>query len=695
MPWLIKEETAEKPGEELLFVHVPRCGGTSLTKYFDIGRKCRKGRSIYHRIGLTYFFYRYRLLESANYPFMTYENLYALCSILVATIVFTLVPMFHNDCFKEDVGDNVNCTPQNTAYVMWSTAMMTMTMSTFVFVAPVMGRNTTVRRIYGFLVGKLLCGFTEAENWLTGCNYVGWLLHMTAEKIIRYGYVSAEEFHRVNSFSIVRNPYSRMVSIYMYNRMGPLESFPHFVKEWQKKIKVFQETGNTDEWNIYCHVLPQYAYTHDRDGRQIVQNIIKQEDLKTMKTDKAKPYFSLLAPRVLQALHEMPHSNRRKRPKPWQEYYDAETMKIVHDMYERDFDQFGYARTIPKRSDLPESIVAGRIPRPPVGWSSWGPTYANAKRAAEESILADNTLHAPGADVTPDISLDDDDESGVELKIVSEETETATENTETNLSPHEEEKLSFCEKLRDMLTAPIRITAPVHDARTVDDLHYFVALTLRRRCLWLFILATIESIVAGTYMRTLNMECTLHDACQPVAFTIIGLTLHILALFFAALAYLEFEFAPLVLATVWTFVCSSWSFITFIFALLKWDDFPHEERNTDFKRWALAYSVIFMVYYAVYCTTYWRITLRFSQIQNQTNRMFMRHMGSTLGTLPPPDDDPPGDEETDDFDAEAGGFLALKDRPGGGTDGTKGRRNSLYTKFGRRFSSIAKKAYIF
>ena len=34
---------------------------------------------------------------------------------------------------------------------------------------------------------------------------------------------------QVSSFAIVRNPFSRMVSIYMYNKPGPLQSLDHLV----------------------------------------------------------------------------------------------------------------------------------------------------------------------------------------------------------------------------------------------------------------------------------------------------------------------------------------------------------------------------------------------------------------------------------------------------------------------------------
>ena len=60
-----------------------------------------------------------------------------------------------------------------------------------------------------------------------------------------------------------------------------------------------------------------------------------------MKKDSPDPCFGLLPRTVHQALLDMPHSNQRSKAKPWQEFYTAETMGLVLEMYGRDFLQFG------------------------------------------------------------------------------------------------------------------------------------------------------------------------------------------------------------------------------------------------------------------------------------------------------------------------------------------------------------------
>ena len=48
MPWLIREE--ELAGGEarrgLLYVHIPRCGGTSMSHHYAVARQSREGRGL-------------------------------------------------------------------------------------------------------------------------------------------------------------------------------------------------------------------------------------------------------------------------------------------------------------------------------------------------------------------------------------------------------------------------------------------------------------------------------------------------------------------------------------------------------------------------------------------------------------------------------------------------------------------------
>lgn len=202
--------------------------------------------------------------------------------------------------------------------------------------------------------GKVLCGFGSDVNYLIGTNSKGYLFHLTAERCIRYGYVDEEEMKQT-SFSIVRNPFSRAVSMYEYNKR-PFETFSHFVRDFHERgMKHFHERNETDSNKIYCHILPMHAYTH-MNGKQVVNTIIKQEHLKRLVGTNWKD--SGVPANIQQALTGIPHANSRKRKVAWQDYYSQETMDLVLDMYAEDFDIFGYDKTIPGRGDLVPQIPA-------------------------------------------------------------------------------------------------------------------------------------------------------------------------------------------------------------------------------------------------------------------------------------------------------------------------------------------------
>ncbi|KAL9190474.1 hypothetical protein ACHAXT_007685 [Thalassiosira profunda] len=348
MPWLIKS-TPEAPvplAERLFFVHVPRCGGTSLMQHFSVPQKVVDARGPIKAAAMKYFFMRYKTLESANFPIKTREN--GACAVLlVASAALYYMEVELPTLFGASL-----------ALWIGAIAIFVSLFTTIVCTAPVIGRITPVHRWYLWFVHYPLFRLCEAVDWCTGTNKTGYIMHLTAPKLLGYGYVKPEEMDGMCSLAIVRNPYSRMVSIYGYNRFGAGESFPAFLRRWRKLMTPYIERGEKEEWYTPCHLLPMFEYTH-HDGKQLVQSVVKQEELKLLKTrEGAKEAVKLdntvsdLPDLVRDALLGMPHTNSRKTSAKWYDLYDQETMNLTYEMYARDFDVFGYSTAIEQRPDL-------------------------------------------------------------------------------------------------------------------------------------------------------------------------------------------------------------------------------------------------------------------------------------------------------------------------------------------------------
>jgi len=361
-------------------------------KSHDIPNKVTQGGAWYRRLFMRIFFARYELLEKNNFPFWTEMNAACLFIFIIG-------------CFLLQI--------RATEYKALSIAMIAGSfivffISTYIFVAPTICRVRFIRRAFFVLVEYLICQVIANTEYITGSNLHGYLPHLTARKIIDYGYVGKDQFEEVSSFAIVRNPYARMVSLYMYNRFGPWESFSHFVRSWYNEtIKDYREHGEMEEWYIPCHAIPQFEFTHDANGtKQLVYSVVKQEELKYLKKipssvgdhhkntgvdaaknteakdeihddahsdigdvnsvhDSSKEWsvaemattnfassIRCLPGPVSRALLEMPHENKRKTKTPWYEHYDQETLNLTYEMYHRDFEIFGYDIVMEQRPDL-------------------------------------------------------------------------------------------------------------------------------------------------------------------------------------------------------------------------------------------------------------------------------------------------------------------------------------------------------
>lgn len=185
------------------------------------------------------------------------------------------------------------------------------------------------------------------------------LAHLLARDYVAMGYLPRDMFDSYFKFAVVRNPYRRIVSTYQY--LDPKKPFLEFLTE-----NLRDDPGA----ELHYFIRPQMDYLSDKDGKLIVDEIYKLEDIQTGFTDvQQKTGLKTQLPHVnsSKAKHEKQHSGKRRAlvtralldldfarvrreifgrteiHKNWKDYFQQETCRaVVAEYYKADFDSLGY-----------------------------------------------------------------------------------------------------------------------------------------------------------------------------------------------------------------------------------------------------------------------------------------------------------------------------------------------------------------
>lgn len=157
--------------------------------------------------------------------------------------------------------------------------------------------------------------------------------HATASEL--KAYYTNGEFEEYFKFSIVRNPFDRMVSAYFYyiKRTGVRGSFYEFVTKTGIYQEVLQKNPSSAISSVLINIRPAYDYLYDLEGNLLVDFVGRFEDLQrswAKITRKLKVDYLLTE-----------HLNQSRR-KPYQIYYTQRVRSLVSSRFENDLKVFGY-----------------------------------------------------------------------------------------------------------------------------------------------------------------------------------------------------------------------------------------------------------------------------------------------------------------------------------------------------------------
>jgi hypothetical protein len=165
--------------------------------------------------------------------------------------------------------------------------------------------------------------------------------HDSASKV--KAILGEETFNNMYSFSIVRNPYDRVVSAYHYaiqggGSHGGIRSQPVYRTNLFATFSMFVQNWlilqDPEELDIIFR--PQHYFICDKNDKVLVDWIGKIEDL-----DEIEHHLSSELKKEIKISRR--NTTRRKH---YSKYYDAELQQMVYEYYRLDFELFGYSKEI-------------------------------------------------------------------------------------------------------------------------------------------------------------------------------------------------------------------------------------------------------------------------------------------------------------------------------------------------------------
>jgi hypothetical protein len=170
-------------------------------------------------------------------------------------------------------------------------------------------------------------------------TYEGFFADARHSPAFLYKLMLGNDYKRFSTFSIVRAPWARTFSAYIFLMKGGLSepdpqmgailkkecpTFERFIKEWLPQKGAY----------CYQHFVPQHEFVCGWRNNVIVDHILKLE--------KLSDEWPVLASKLGLPSQEIKKSNVSSE-KNYREFYDNESIDIVHGLYSNDIKLFHYS----------------------------------------------------------------------------------------------------------------------------------------------------------------------------------------------------------------------------------------------------------------------------------------------------------------------------------------------------------------
>ena len=153
-------------------------------------------------------------------------------------------------------------------------------------------------------------------------------------------------FNNMFKFAFVRNPYDRLVSEYFWKRKDDDVRFsincrdmpfPQFVRTLRRRFRLLMNQPHCE----VSHFLPQYMFVCNAEGEVIVDYVAKYEDRLENGLREALVQSGREVPETI----KLPKSNSTTSSREhYTKYYTPELSEIVYELYQKDFEIFEYPK---------------------------------------------------------------------------------------------------------------------------------------------------------------------------------------------------------------------------------------------------------------------------------------------------------------------------------------------------------------
>uniref|UniRef100_A0A6C0AR95 Uncharacterized protein n=1 Tax=viral metagenome TaxID=1070528 RepID=A0A6C0AR95_9ZZZZ len=169
---------------------------------------------------------------------------------------------------------------------------------------------------------KYIANYIEKKNIDINSS----LQHLKYSEILTYKDFFQIDFDNLKILSVVRNPYTRLVSDLFYYNLIDTDTSKDTVYETITKCL---ESANGTYDN---HFIPQYTYITDENG-VLIDNLqlLKQETLNENMTSLGYDDFNLLL-------------LKNKNTIDYYSYLNSNSIALINSFYDKDFELFGYSK---------------------------------------------------------------------------------------------------------------------------------------------------------------------------------------------------------------------------------------------------------------------------------------------------------------------------------------------------------------